>query len=189
MKEGRARWKERIAGVAPESLIFLDETGAKTNMTRIYGRARKGERAIGSAPHGHWNTTTLIAAVTVEGAQAPMVVDGATDTEVFQAYVEQVLTPSLKPGMIVVMDNLSAHKSPEIERIIKLAGAEVWPLPPYSPDLNPIEQMWSKVKENLRSAKVRTAEELCSAIGRALNTVTPEDDKGWFKHSGVSIIC
>lgn len=177
-----------MASVSPGSLLFIDETGAKTNMTRLYGRARKGVRAADSAPHGRWHTTTLIAAVGVEGAKAPMVVDGATDTEVFTAYVEQVLAPELRPGMVVVMDNLAPHKAPAVAGAIEAAGATLWLLPPYSPDLNPIELMWSKVKGMLRSAKARTQEELWDAIAIALEAVSPDDVKGWFRHCGVSMV-
>ncbi len=189
MKERRKEWRERIATVSPESLLFLDETGAKTNMTRLYGRAPKGTRAVDSAPCGRWNTTTLIGAVGVNGAKAPMVVEGPTDTDVFTAYVEQVLVPELKPGMIVVMDNLTPHKAPAVAAMIKEAGAELWFLPPYSPDLNPIELMWAKVKELLRAAKARTQHELWDAIATALSMVSPDDAKNWFRHCGVAMIC
>lgn len=184
----RSAWAEKIKGVSPESLVFIDETGAKTNMTRRYGRARKGIRAVDSTPHGRWSTTTLIGALCLNGARAPMVIEGATDTDVFVAYVEHVLRPVLKPGMVVVMDNLGPHKSPSVKEMINEAGAEIWYLPPYSPDLNPIEKMWSKIKELLRSAKARTSEELYDAIATALNKVSPSDAKGWFKHCGVAMI-
>lgn len=188
MKERRNEWRERIAAVSPESLLFLDETGAKTNMTRLYGRSRKGTRAVDSAPNGRWHTTTLIGAVGLEGAKAPMVVEGATDTDVFTAYVEHVLVPELKPGMIVVMDNLTPHKAPAVAAMIEAAGAELWFLPPYSPDLNPIELMWSKVKELLRAAKARTQQELWDAVAVALSKVSADDAKNWFKHCGVAMI-
>ena len=173
----------------PGSLLFLDETGAKTNMTRLYGRAPRGARAVDATPNGHWHTTTLIAAVGVKGSQAPMVVEGATDTAVFTAYVKHALVPVLKPGMIVVMDNLAPHKAPAVAAMIKGAGAELWFLPPYSPDLNPIELMWSKVKEALRTAKARTEQELYDAIAKALNAVSSADARGWFQHCGVAIKC
>lgn len=188
MKKRRERWRGQIAAVPAGSLLFLDETGAKTNMTRRYGRARKGDRAVDSAPHGRWHTTTLIAAVGVEGAKAPMVVEGATDTEVFTAYVEQVLVPELRPGTVVVMDNLAPHKAPAVAAMIQAAGAALWLLPPYSPDLNPIELMWAKVKGLLRAAKARTQQELWDAIATALTAVSTDDVKGWFRHCGVSII-
>lgn len=189
MKELRELWKERIATVPPASLLFIDETGAKTNMTRLYGRARKGVRAVDLAPGGQWHTTTLIAAIGLKGAIAPMVIEGATDTAVFTAYVEHVLAPELKPGMVVVMDNLPPHKMPAIATIIKAAGAELWYLPPYSPDFNPIELMWSKVKAILRTIKARTEKDLHKAIAKALALVSASDAKGWFRHCGVCIIC
>ena len=166
-------------------LVFLDETGAKTNMTRLYARAKKGERALDYAPHGHWSTTTLVAALTAQGAVAPMVLDGPMDRVSFEAYVEQALIPALVPGSIVVMDNLAAHKSPTITQMLHAAGAELWYLPPYSPDLNPIELMWSKVKAALRRAKARTQEALLDAIAKALEDVTPEQSHNFFCHSVV----
>jgi transposase len=169
-------------------LVFLDETGAKTNMTRAYGRARKGERLKDYVPNGHWNTTTLVAALTWEAAIAPMILDGPMDTVAFESYICQVLIPELPEGAIVVMDNLSAHKAPSIERLIEDAGFQLKYLPPYSPDLNPIEMMWSKVKNKLRESKARTQEGLCQAIATALAEITPQDAKGYFQHSIVAII-
>ena len=178
--EQRRAWCEKLAKVDPRRLVFLDETGAKTNMTRAFARARKGERAVDYAPHGHWNTTMLVAGVTVESAIAPMVLDGPMDTLAFEAYIEQVLLPVLAAGSIVVMDNLSAHKSANTARVLHEAGAELWYLPPYSPDFNPIEPMWSKIKSGLRSAKARTQEDLYHAIGVALSTITSSDTRGFF---------
>lgn len=188
MKERREQWKERIAAISPASLLFIDETGAKTNMTRLYGRARKGTRVVDDAPGGHWHTTTLIGAVGLEGAKASMVVEGATDTDVFTTYIKHVLVPVLKPGMVVVMDNLAPHKAPAVAALIAAAGAALWYLPPYSPDLNPIELMWSKVKAILRTIKARTEKELHDAIAKALDAVSVSDAKGWFAHCGVAII-
>jgi len=157
-------------------------------MTRTFARARKGKRAADYAPHGHWNTTTLIAGITWESAVAPMVLDGPMDAPSFEAYVEQALIPSLFPGAVVVMDNLSAHKPAAITRLLREAGMDAWYLPPYSPDFNPIELMWAKVKSFLRSAKARTQEELQDAIAGALSTVTSSDTRGFFRHCGVGII-
>jgi transposase len=171
-----------------QRLVFLDETGAKTNMTRAFARARKGQRAIDYAPQGHWNTTTLVAAITRESALAPMILDGPMDTPAFEAYVEQVLIPALPADAIVVMDNLSPHKASAIPRLLREAGVTLWYLPPYSPDFNPIEPMWSKVKSALRSAQARTQEELSAAIAAALAQVTPSDTHGFFYHSVVGII-
>jgi len=179
---------ERVAEVDPSRLVFLDETGAKTNMTRRFARARKGERAVDYAPHGHWSTTTLVAGLAWSGAVAPMVLDGPMDGLCLEAYVGQVLIPALVPGAVVVMDNLAAHKSPAIRGLLHEARAELWYLPPYSPDLNPIEQMWAKVKAGLRAAKARTQEALWEAIAAALKTVSAEDSHRFFHHSCVGII-
>ena len=184
----REAWRERLRRLNPRRLIYLDETGAKTNMTRAFARARKGERAVDYAPHGHWNTTTLVAGVTLESPIAPMILDGPMDTAAFEAYVEHMLVPALPRGSIVVMDNLSAHKSPAIARLLHGAGAELWYLPPYSCDFNPIEPMWAKVKSSLRRAKARIQEELWDAIATALSEITSSDIRGFFHHCGVGII-
>ena len=134
-------------------MIFLDESGAKTNLTRLCGRAPKGERVHASAPYGHWHTTTMISSIRLDGSTACMAIEGATDTEVFQTYVREVLRPTLRAGDLVVMDNLAPHKSDPVLALIAAAGAEVLFLPAYSPDFNPIEKMWSKVKSCLRSAE------------------------------------
>ena len=165
-------------------LVFVDESGAKTNMTRLYGRAMAGQRAIDDTPCGHWCTTTMISSVRLDGATACMVVGGATNKEVFQAYVRHILLPTLKAGDVVVLDNLSAHKNKAIRDLIESVGAELWYLPPYSPDLNPIEKMWSKVKAILRTLKARTEESLINAIAKALEAVTADDAKGWFESCG-----
>ncbi|HOH52383.1 MAG TPA: IS630 family transposase [Candidatus Hydrogenedentes bacterium] len=184
----RALWPQRLAGVDPSRLVYLDETGAKTDMTRGHARAPRGSRAVDHAPRGHWHTTTLVAALTSQGAAAPMVLDGPMDAASFEAYVEQVLVPSLPEGAVVVMDNLSAHKAPGVARLLEAAGAQLWFLPPYSPDLNPIELMWSKVKTLLRGAKARTMEDLIAAIADALDRVTPENAQAYFFHCGVGLI-
>lgn len=157
-------------------------------MTRQYARSRRGQRAVDYAPQGHWNTTTLVAAITWEAPIAPMLLDGPMDGPAFEAYVEHVLVPDLHPGSIVVMDNLSPHKSTRIEELISNAGAELWYLPPYSPDFNPIEHMWSKIKSYLRSAKARSQEELYAAVTVALERITSKDTKGYFHDSVVGII-
>jgi transposase len=167
-------------------LIFLDESGAKTNMTRLCGRALKGERVHASAPYGHWHTTTMISSIRFNGSTACMALEGTTDTESFRAYVGVVLVPTLQPGDIVVMDNLSPHKSDPTLALITQAGAQVLFLPAYSPDLNPIEKMWSKVKGLLRGAEARTPTELITAIGQALAKVTAQDALGWFASCGYS---
>ena len=184
MQLRRLLWKKAQPDMDARKLVFIDESGAKTNMTRLYGRAKNGERAVDSSPGGHWHTTTMIAAVTLDGYQAPMVIQGATNQDVFKVYVEQFLLPTLNPGDCVVLDNLSAHKGSEIREMIESVGAELWFLPPYSPDLNPIEKMWSKVKAVLRKLKARTETELIVAIADALEQVTTSDCIGWFKSCG-----
>lgn len=157
-------------------------------MTRAFARARKGARAVDYTPQGRWNTTTLVAAITWDSPIAPMVLDGPMDAVAFEAYVEYVLIPALPDGAIVVMDNLSAHKSPAIARLLNGAGMQLLYLPPYSPDFNPIELMWAKVKNFLRSAKARTQEELWDAIAAALSEITSNDTHGFFCHCTVGII-
>jgi transposase len=168
-------------------LIFLDESGAKTNLTRLHGRAPRGQRVHARAPGGHWQTTTMISSIRLDGSTACMTLEGATDTASFRAYVQAVLVPTPRPGDIVVMDNLSPHKSYTTLALIRHAGAEVRFLPAYSPDLNPIEMMWSKVKQWLRGVAARTPGELIAAIGQALARVTARDALNWFAHCGYSI--
>lgn len=180
MKATREAWTAKIKGIDASRFLFIDESGAKTNMTRLRGRCKGGGRLYDSTPHGHWETTTMIAALGLEGPAAPMVIQGATDAAVFRAYVKHVLVPVLRAGQIVVLDNLGSHKNAEVREMIEAAGAMLWFLPPYSPDFNPIEKMWSKVKEFLRSAKARGTEQLYQAVGTALNEVTPQDAQGWF---------
>jgi transposase len=155
-------------------------------MTRLRGRAPRGERCHASAPCGHWKTTTMISSIRLDGTTACMTIEGATDTEVFRAYVTRVLCPTLRPGDLVIMDNLTPHKSEPTLQLITAAGAEVLFLPAYSPDFNPIEKMWSKVKALLRSAEARTPEDLVAAVGAALAQVTPKDALGWFGSCGYS---
>ena len=169
-------------------MIFLDESGAKTNLTRRCGRAPKGQRVHAAVPHGHWHTTTLIGAMRLDGSTACMTVEGAADTEVFQAYVRGVLCPTLRPGDVVIMDNLSPHKSEPTLSLITQSGAQILFLPAYSPDLNPIEKMWSKVKSGLRTAEARTPEALLQAIASALQSITPRDARNWFACCGYSFI-
>jgi len=153
-------------------------------MTRLRGRAKKGQRIVDHTPHGHWCTTTMISSIRLDGSTACMAIDGATDADVFRGYVRHVLLPTLRQGDIVVLDNLSAHKNKETIELIESVGAEVWFLPPYSPDFNPIEKMWSKIKEFLRAAKARTQEVLLNAIAAALKTITSQDAVGWFQSCG-----
>jgi transposase len=172
----------------PAKLIFLDESGAKTNLTRLRGRALRGQRVHATSPHGHWRTTTMLCAMRMDGSTACMAVDGPTDTEVFRAYVQSVLCPTVKEGDMVVMDNLSPHKNEATLSLLKAAGAQVLFLPAYSPDLNPIENMWSKVKNHLRSKEARNDSDLIQAIASALRTITRQDATNWFAHCGYSFI-
>ena len=157
-------------------------------MTRLYGRAPRGQRLVASCPHGHWQTTTMISSVRLDGSSACMTIDGPTNTAVFQAYVREILVPTLRPGDIVVMDNLGAHKNAATLALITAAGAQPRFLPAYSPDLNPIEMMWSKVKALLRAAAARSAAALLQAISQALAKVTAADTKNWSAHCGYSFI-
>jgi transposase len=184
--ERRESWRALAAAVDPSRFLFLDETGTTTAMDRTYGRAPSGVRVDGPVPHGHWKVLTLTAAVRLGGVPeaACLVFDGATNTACFETYVARCLVPVLRPGDVVVMDNLSCHKTAEVGRLIRSAGAEPWYLPPYSPDLNPIEALFSKLKAALRKMKARTIDALIDAIGEALRSVTPEDIRGWFAHCG-----
>ena len=157
-------------------------------MTRLRGRALRGVRVHASAPQGHWQTTTMIGAIRLDGSTACMTVNGATDTETFRTYVRCVLGPTLRPGDVLIMDNLSPHKSELTLGLIAQAGVQVLFLPPYSPDLNPIEKMWSKVKQHLRSAEARTEQQLLQRIGAALASVTAQDAMNWFVSCGYSFI-
>ena len=184
VKAQREGWREKTAGLDLHRLVFMDESGAKTNMTRLYGRSFDGQRVVDATPHGHWCTTTMLSAMRVDGSTAPMVIEGPTDTDVFEAYVGHVLTHSLRPGDIVIMDNLAPHKKPSVIAAIEAVGAEVWFLPPYSPDFNPIEKMWSKIKAFLRKAKARTWDTLVAAIKDALQEVSASDARNWFRSYG-----
>ena len=173
-----------MPGLDPRRLVFIDETWAKTNMTRTHGYAPKGERLVGAAPHGHWHTTTFVGALTVRGFIAPLVIDGAVNGELFLGYVEQVLVPELRRGDVVVMDNLGSHKLAAVRRAVEGAGCELLFLPPYSPDLSPIENAFSKLKQLLRTAAARTVDGLWSAIGRVLDAFRPAECRNYFRHCG-----
>lgn len=164
--------------------MFIDESGAKSNLCRTHGRAPMGQRLVDKVPHGHWKTTTILSAVALRGPFAPAAFDGPVNRESFRAYVEQVLVPELRPNDIVIMDNLQLHKAAGIAEAIASAGASLLYLPPYSPDFNPIENMWSKVKTHLRSAAARTFDDLCDAIAAGLKTITAQDCKGFFSNCG-----
>ncbi len=168
----------------PERLVFIDETGASTKMARRYGRAPRGERCRAPVPHGHWKTTTFVGALRLAGMTAPMVLDGAMHGAAFLAYVEQVLAPTLIPGDIVIMDNLPAHKPAAVRRAIEAAGAELRFLPPYSPDLNPIEMAFSKLKAFLKKTAARTINDLWDAIAIGIDTFTPTECQNYFAAAG-----
>lgn len=183
----RQAWWEQVSQIDLPQLVFLDESGVTTEMTRRYGRASRGERVREGAPAGHWHTLTLLGAISLDGLVATMTIESPTDSDVFLTYVEQVLCPRLRPGQVVVMDNLSAHKNPSVRERIEQAGARVLYLPPYSPDFNPIEQCWSKIKQLLRTAKARTAPALEQAVAEAIAAVTPDNAAAWFAHCGYAL--
>jgi transposase len=176
----RRLFREKVAGVEPQRLVFVDETGANTAMTRTHGRAPEGERVPGAVP-GSWTTLTLICGLRLSGVTVPLVFPGSTDTATFETYVEQALVPQLRPGDVVIWDNLKPHKAKSVVEAVEGAGARLIPLPPSSPDYSPIEEMFSKVKGSLKSAAARTTEAVTTAIGTALRDVTPQDIVGWFK--------
>jgi transposase len=169
------------------SFVFLDETGASTNMIRRSGWGPKGERLVDMAPAGHWKTTTFVAGLRASGIIAPFVLEGPMTGEAFRAYVKQVLAPELEPGDAVVMDNLSPHKVAGVREAIRAAGASVLYLPSYSPDFNPIEHLFAKLKELLRKAAARTREALWDAIGRHLEDFTPEECRNYLAHCGYEL--
>jgi transposase len=164
--------------------VFIDETWATTNMTRRHGRARRGQRLVAAVPHGHWKTTTFLAALRHDRITAPCVFDGAINGERFRAWVEQALAPTLCPGDLVIMDNLGAHKVQGVRAAIEARGARLLHLPPYSPDLNPIEQVFAKLKALLRTAATRTVDALWHAIGQALDAFTPTECAHYLAHAG-----
>ncbi len=168
----------------PEKLVFIDETGASTKMARLRGRAKRGERCRAAIPHGHWKTTTFTAGLRLGGLSAPMLLDGPMDGDAFRAYVTQVLVPELAKGDIVVMDNLPAHKVAGVRDAIEKAGATLLYLPPYSPDFNPIELAFSKLKAILRKAAARTIHELWQAIAQSLDAFSPDECKNYFAAAG-----
>jgi transposase len=162
-------------------LIFLDESGVSTQMTRRYARAPRGVRVHESTPEGNWKILTILGAMSLRGMIATMTIEAATDADIFLAYLDQILCPALRPGDVVVMDNLSSHKVAGVRERIESAAAELLYLPPYSPDLNPIEKAWAKLKQLLRTAKARTAEALEQAIAELLPAIRPQDAEAWFR--------
>jgi len=175
--------KYRI-GIDPSRLVFIDETWTKTNMAPLRGWAPVGERLLAEVPHGHWQTMTFLAALRHDRLDAPWLIDGPINGERFRLYVEQVLVPTLKPGDIVIMDNLGSHKGKAVRRAIRGAGARLLLLPKYSPDLNPIEQVFAKLKHFLRKAARRTVDTVCDAIGKILDAITATECLNYFENAG-----
>jgi transposase len=180
----RVAWRAEQSSLNPARLVFIDETGTSTNMARRRGRAKRGHRVIGRVPWGHWKTMTFVAGLRHDGMTAPFVIDCAMNGAIFVEYIRQCLAPTLKPGDIVVMDNLPAHKNGEIREIIKAVGAELRYLPPYSPDLNPIEQAFSKLKAQLRKAQERSLDDLWQRIGKLLPSFQPNQCANFFVNAG-----
>ncbi len=188
MARRRERWKAYQGQIDPERLVFIDETWAKTNMTRLRGWAPRGRKLLAKLPQGRWRTLTLLAALRYDRIDAPCVIDGPINGESFLAYVEQVLVPTLKPGDIVVIDNLGSHKGKAVRHAIRATGAKLFFLPPYSPDLNPIEQVFAKLKTLLRKAAERTVEATWKRIGTLLHAFTPQECANYFKNAGYASI-
>lgn len=184
MAEARQRWKHAQALLDSTRLVFIDETGTNTAMTRLRGRCRKGLRLIGRVPHGHWKTSTFIAGLRCDAIAAPCVIDAPMDGGIFRAYLEQCLVPTLKRGDIVIMDNLPAHKVAGVRELIEAAGATLVYLPPYSPDLNPIEQAFAKLKALLRKAGERSVPALWDRIGSLLDAFSSQECANYFRHAG-----
>jgi len=184
----RERWRRHQARLDPRRLVFIDETWAKTNMTRTHGRCVRGQRLVDRVPHGHWKTMTFLAALRCDRIDAPFVLDGPINGEWFLAYVRQVLTPTLSPGDVVIMDNLGSHKSRAVRRAIREAGAHLIFLPPYSPDLNPIEQVFAKLKTLLRKAAERTVEATWRRIGQLLDHFSATECANYLVNSGYASI-
>ena len=180
----RQEWFDDQLDLDPARLVFIDETWASTNMARRYGRALRGQRLRASVPHGHWKTTTFVAGLRLTGLVAPFVLDGPINRDAFEVYVEKVLVPELRLGDVVVMDNLSSHKGPSVRALIEAAGATLLYLPPYSPDFNPIENAFAKLKALLRKAAERTIDGLWAAIGRLIDTFTPSECANYFTAAG-----
>ena len=180
----REQWAERQDQIDPERLVFIDETSTKTNMEPLRGWSPLGARLVAKVPHSHWKTSTFIAALRCDRIEAPWLLDGPVNAAAFKTYVEKVLAPTLRPGDLVIMDNLSSHKGKAIRQAIRKAGAKLFFLPKYSPDLNPIEQVFAKLKHLLRKAAARTIETLTAAVGELLGAFTAEECANYFVKSG-----
>jgi transposase len=180
----RERWRRHQARLDPRRLVFIDETWAKTNMTRTHGRCPRGQRLVAKVPHGHWKTLTFLAALRCDRIDAPFVLDGPINGEWFQAYVEQVLIPTLQPGDVVIMDNLGSHRGKAVRQAIRKAGAHLIFLPPYSPDLNPIEQVFAKLKHLMRKAQPRDIEATWRKVGQLLDLFSPKQCANYLANAG-----
>ena len=184
MARRRAQWKKYQGRIDPRRLVFIDETWAKTNMTRLHGRCRRGDRLVAKTPHGRWRTLTFLAALRCDRIEAPCVIDGPINGRSFLAYVQQMLVPTLRPGDVVVMDNLGSHKRQAIRHAIRTAQAKLLFLPAYSPDLNPIEQVFAKLKTLLRKINARSIETTWRGIGQLLDAFTPQECANYLRNSG-----
>ena len=187
MKAARENWFDGQDDLDPERLIFIDESGLSTKMARLRGWAPKGERCRAAIPHGHWKTITFVGGLTLTGFVAPMLLDGPMDGESFLAWVEQMLAPTLRSGDIVVLDNLAAHKVAGVRQAIEARGAELHYLPPYSPDLNPIENAFAKLKAHVRKSAARTLDALERAAANALRQFKPDECANFFAHAGYGL--
>lgn len=183
MAEQRAHWHQRLAPESPAGLVFVDESGANTKMTRWYGRSPSGQRLVAAVPYGHYETSTLVAGIGLRGPRAPWLFEGAMNGEMFLAWIRQGLAPTLEENDLVIMDNLSTHKVAGVSQAIEAVGARLLYLPPYSPDFNPIENLWSKVKGMLRSAAPRNQDQLFNAARRAFQAISIADRHGFLLHA------
>ena len=180
----RTQWTKYQDRIEPERLVFIDETWTRTDMAPLRGWAPRGERLTAKVPHGRWKTMTFLAALRHDRIDAPWFIEGPIDRASFRVYVEKVLLPTLRPGDVVIMDNLGSHKSKAVRQLIRSVGAKLFFLPKYSPDLNPIEQVFAKLKHLLRKAAARTVEAVCAAIGEALNAFSPDECANYLAHAG-----
>ena len=186
-EEGRTAWRAAVATRDPKQFVFVDESGTHTSLTRLYGWAPHDRRATGSVPRNHGKNTTPVAALTPEGLQTPWMIEGAMDSATFEWYIREQLAPTLRPGQVVVLDNLSAHKAASIRDALEARGCELLFLPPYSPNFTPIEQAFSKLKAILRGLGARTREALEEAVRLALDAITSADATAWFTHAGYTL--
>jgi transposase len=186
-EEARKAWRQAAAQLDPQQFVFVDESGTNISLTRLYGWAPQDRRATGSVPRNYGKNTTLVAALAPDGLHLPWMIEGAMDTDAFEWYIREQLAPTLRPGQIVVLDNLSVHKAASIRQAIESRHCQLLFLPPYSPDFTPIEQAFSKIKAILRGLGARTKEALWEAMGVAVEAITPADALAWFTHAGYAL--